>query len=371
MPDPDTQVPEAASPKADAVPQPAPEPASQPAPQPTPQPSPTFFAPPAQKTTSAPAKKSALEILKESFEKGLIDKEEYEKAVFRLLKKEVTGEVDPSPTELKIFRQADKFRIVLEKGEVDIPTDEKTIVKKEGNMLVIRSSSSGSSGDLDPKSPRWDMPFTDTPQATQTPSATKDVFNPAELEEIERAFKSMNNSSQEMIITNEASTLKDDLELIDLRKEFQEKEREEPEEAPEEKKEAEEPGVLDGIIDKVSRLTGRLKPEDKSAKLRSLSLENLKKIRELKEERRAIIGVAYVLKQFLQVRFKIPREVTYHELAEEIKGKNIDTEIKGSLMDFFRKMPIMMYAKVPLNESLPKAYNLAEKTINELSEGLE
>ncbi len=45
----------------------------------------------------------------------------------------------------------------------------------------------------------------------------------------------------------------------------------------------------------------------------------------------------------------------------------MDRELKEQLMDFFRKMPVMMYAKVPLNESLPRAYNLAERVIKELS----
>jgi hypothetical protein len=201
------------------------------------------------------------------------------------------------------------------------------------------------------------------------PSEKKDVFDSSELENIEKEFRYMGGPQDDTGIRNETSTLKEDLELIDLRKEFQDKEDEAAEEP--EVKEEEEPGLLDGILDRVLKLTGRFSAEGKETKLRRMSLENLGKIKEIKDERRALIGVAYVLKQFLEIRFDIKREVTYHELVDELKPRDIDRELKEQLMDFFRRMPVMMYARVPLNESLPKAYNIAEKTINTLSANIE
>jgi IMP dehydrogenase len=92
-----------------------------------------------------------------------------------------------------------------------------------------------------------------------------------------------------------------------------------------------------------------------------------KRIKEIKDEKKAVVGTAYVLKEFLQIKFKINRELTYRELLEEIKGKDINKEIKDQLLDFFKRISINLYSGIKDHENFSKAYNLAEKTINELS----
>jgi hypothetical protein len=314
-------------------------------------------------------KKTVIDVIREAYDSNLIEKEEYDKALYKLLKKEVTGDQESrenSVTEFKIFENDGKVEMIVERGEVDIPANSNIEIKREGGHLSIRSKVHGAGNAADAES-KEEIP---TPLPQQESSGTKDVFDPAELEAIEKEFQSA-GGSQEISLSKETTNIREDLELIDLRREFKKPEEEEKTEASEEKKKEEEPGLLDGIIDKLSKLTGRLREEGKAGKLKRMSLENLNKIKEVREERRAIIGVAYVLKQFLQVRFNIPHEVTYHELVEELKGRDIDNELKNQLMEFFRRMPVMMYARVPLNESLPKAYNIAERAINELSAGVE
>ena len=305
-----------------------------------------------------------MDIIREAYDSNLIEKEEYDKAVYKLLKKEVTGDLgrgENAATEFKIFEKNGKIEMIVERGEVEIPANSNIEVKRDGNHLSIRSKVHG-------VEPAPDAGPVDTPMPSpqQDPSSTN-FFDPAELEEIEKEFES-NRGTHEMNLSNEASNIKEDLMLIDLRKEFAVPEEEEKEGAQQSKKE-EAPGLLDGVIDRLAKLTGRLHEESKGGKLKRLSMENLNKIKELREERRAIIGVAYVLKQFLQIRFNINREVTYQELVEDLKGREMDNELKTQLTEFFRRMPVMMYARVPLNESLPKAYNIAERAISELSAG--
>ncbi len=314
--------------------------------------------------------KTVADILKDAYDNKIIGKEEYDSAVFKLLKREVTGDNDPaSVTEFKIYKNGGHIEMVLEKGEVDIPTNSNIEVRKGDGCISIRNMNSSEPVDEGKVAEiRSEISALSKSLGSAAPEK-KDVFDSSELEKIETEFKYMGGPQDDTTIRNETSTLKEDLELIDLRREFQEKEDDAA--AEPEVKEEEEPGLLDGILDRVSRLTGRLSTEGKDTKLRRMSLENLGKIKEIKDERRALIGVAYVLKQFLEVRFDIKREVTYHELVDELKTRDIDRELKEQLMDFFKRMPVMMYAHVPLNESMPKAYNIAEKTINKLSAGAE
>lgn len=320
----------------------------------------------AAKPQAPPREKSVIEVLKEAYNSRIIGKDDYDHALYKLLHKEVAG--TDEPVEFKIYKNDGKVEMIVERGEIDIPTNTNLEVRQEGDRIVIRGGGNHDikDGREEPGRQGFGLQPPSTPASSPPAvSGNIDVFTAEELEMIEREFQSRGTSG-DLLVKNETSTLKEDLELIDLRKEFAPPEDEKKEAEPEEK-EAEEPGLLDGILDKFSHLTRKLKEESREEKLRRLSLENLAKIKELKEERRAIIGVAYVLKQFLQVKFNIAREVTYHELVDELKGKDMDRELKEQLMDFFRRMPVMMYAKVPLNESLPRAYNLAERVIKELS----
>ncbi len=314
-------------------------------------------------------KKTIMDVLRDAYNSRVIGKDEYNTAMHKLLKKEIRGDDRMIPTKFEIYKDDGSVKMILEKGEIDIPTISHVRIKKEDGVIRIRSS--GKTEEIPDGKLEREIPDNggDTDIKGEIPSKTKDTFDITELENLERELQPV-DWSQDSRIRNETSNIKEDLELIDLRREFQE-ETEAEEELTEEEKEEEEPGVFDGIIDRFLRLTGKLSEESKKDRLRRLSLENLSKIKEIKEERRAIVGVAYVLKQFLEVRFDIPIEVTYHDLIEEIKGKDMDKELKDQLLDFFRKIPVIMYARVPVKENLPKIYSLAEKTINRLSASLE
>ncbi|MBN2251841.1 MAG: hypothetical protein JW724_07195 [Candidatus Altiarchaeota archaeon] len=305
--------------------------------------------------------KTVMDILKSAYKDKLIEQMEYENAVHKLLKTEVTGDCEDSLTEFKIFKDGEGVQMILERGEIDIPTNSHIAVKKEGEHLLIRSTIKGGGG-----TKRVD----DSPETVvlkeDIPLEKKEEVDSTDLEDLEAQFQSPVRFS-DTGMRNGTGTLKEDLELIDLRREFQSGEYEKEELPKEEKKKEEDRGILDGVIDRFLKVTGRFKEEGEKDKLKRLSLENMGKVKTIKEERRALIGIAYVLKQFLEVKYNLPREVTYHELVYELKGKNMDKQLKEQLMDFFEKMPLMMYARAGLPENLPRAYTIAERTINELS----
>ncbi len=121
-----------------------------------------------------------------------------------------------------------------------------------------------------------------------------------------------------------------------------------------------------GFMDKIMRIVKKTTEESKSEKLRRMALDNLKRTAGIKEERKAIVGVAYVLKQFLEVKFGIPHELTYIELAQELRSREMKPELRESLITFFKRTSIMVYANMPKMDNFSRVYNLAEKTINEL-----
>ena len=98
-----------------------------------------------------------------------------------------------------------------------------------------------------------------------------------------------------------------------------------------------------------------------------LAMENLEKTRGIKDERKATVGVACVLKEFLEINFEIPRELTYIELIQELREREMDSKLRSSLINFFKKTSIMMYANIEGVANYNQAYNLAKKAIDELS----
>ena len=139
---------------------------------------------------------------------------------------------------------------------------------------------------------------------------------------------------------------------------------EEEEEEGEEEEEEEEEG---GILDRIRKIISKTTEESRTDKLRRLALENLEVTKAVKEERKAIVAIAYVLKGFLEVVFEVPGELTYIELIQDLKERNLDNKLRKSLIKFFKTVSIMTYADFEETVSYHQACNLAKRTIDELT----
>jgi hypothetical protein len=82
----------------------------------------------------------ALDVLKDAYEKGIINKKEYEHATYKLLKSEVEGTKERGDGflvgEIKIIERGGIPEIILERGELEIPTSAKLI--KKGKEILVR-----------------------------------------------------------------------------------------------------------------------------------------------------------------------------------------------------------------------------------------
>lgn len=292
--------------------------------------------------------KTALDVLKEAYENQAIDKGEYDRAVKKIVKIEVEGKKTDREIligEFRIVEKNGKTELILEEGDIGV-LDSAGIMKKGGNIPV--------EGDDDGKksvSGEDDYGMV----ITEDMKRTEDISKEIDWEESKKGGD---------VLMDE---VKSEIELIDLGKEFEVKEKKLDEEEEIEEEEEEAPGIIGGII---KRLEGVIE-ESREQKLRRMALANLEKVKGIKNEKKAIIGVAYVLKEFLQVKFGISSELTYREIIDELKTRDIDRQLRNQLIEFFKEMSIMVYAHIPEKENFSKYHSLAKKTINELGEAEE
>ena len=59
--------------------------------------------------------------------------------------------------------------------------------------------------------------------------------------------------------------------------------------------------------------------------------------------------------------------MTYVELIQEIREREMDNKLRSSLISFFKKTSIMIYANIEGVANYNRAFSLAKKTIEELS----
>jgi len=145
-----------------------------------------------------------------------------------------------------------------------------------------------------------------------------------------------------------------EIKFVDLKKKYlKEEKKEEKEKKEEEKKKKEEKKKLP------------LFPIGKKEERRSLeedALYNLEQCKLIDDERKRIIMAANVIKEFLEVKFKIREELTYAELIERMDVLQLPSELKTELKNFFEKMIFYEYAKIG-NMSFDYAYNLGLEVI--------
>ncbi|MEA3255721.1 MAG: hypothetical protein U9Q22_07810 [Candidatus Altiarchaeota archaeon] len=290
--------------------------------------------------------KTALDVLKEAYENKAINKGEYDRAVKRIVKTEVEGKKTNREIligEFRIVEKNGKMELILEEGDIDV-LNSAGIMKKEGDLPL-----EGDDGGKKSVSEEDDCGV----EITEDMKRTEDISEEIDWEE---------GKTRKDVLMDE---VRSEIELIDLGKEFEVKDERVDEEEEIEDEEDEAPGILGGIIKRL----GGVMEESKEQKLRRLALANLDKVKGIKNEKKAVIGVAYVLKEFLQVKFGITSELTYRGIIDELKTKDIDRQLRNQLIEFFKEMSIMVYAHIPEKDNFSKYHSLAKKTINELSAG--
>ncbi|RLI88598.1 MAG: hypothetical protein DRO62_03475 [Candidatus Altiarchaeales archaeon] len=303
-----------------------------------------------EKPPDKPTEMSVIDIMKDAHKKGLIDKDKYDRAIQKMVKRSIKDKGNLIG-EIEFIERGGRPEIVLEEGEIEIPRDSRVeVVKRDGEISIIVKKGA-KEGAIETK-------MEDLEKLTEGIKETRVEKVDKKLMELEK-MDWMEGYEEEGDIMGE---VKEEVELTDLRKEFREEKKEE-EVVEEEVGEERGPSFIDRIMKRVKKTT----EESKSEKLRRLALENLKKVREIEDERKAIIGVAYVLKEFLEVKFDIPHELTYLELIRELRSRGINPKLKGTLITFFKRTSIMIYANMPKMDTFSRVYSLAERTINELS----
>jgi len=109
------------------------------------------------------------------------------------------------------------------------------------------------------------------------------------------------------------------------------------------------------------------KKENEKEKLKKTVLNNLKKLTKIHDERKQIVGISYILRQFLEIKFKISHTLTYSKMIEELKLRKIDENLKNQLITFFTKLLEEIYKGEKIDISVDYAFKLANQTIQELS----
>ncbi len=297
---------------------------------------------------------SIIDILKDARKKGLIDSKKYDQAIQKIVKRSVKGKRGLIG-EIEFIEGSSGPEIILEEGEIGIlPGSRVEVVKKNGEISIMvkrggkRKTTETYTGALEKLI------------EGEVKGGTKESIG-----EIDKSLDKLDQMDWLEGYKEEGSIVgevKDELELTDLRREFKEEKKVGGivEEEMEEKK-------MPGILDRVMKVVKKTTEESRSEKLKRLALENLNRIRDIENEEKAIIGIAYVLKEFLEVKFEIPHELTYLELITELRERKMDPELRNRLITFFKRTAIMVYANAPKMDTVSRTYSLAERTIKELS----
>ncbi len=124
-------------------------------------------------------------------------------------------------------------------------------------------------------------------------------------------------------------------------------------------------------LDKKKKFLGLFsfeKEPDEKQKLKSLSIDNLKKAAKLGDERKQVVAISYILRQFLEVKFKIPKTLTYSEMVAELQAREIDPYVKTHLIELFTKLPESVYRGTELNIKAAECFDLANRTLQKLAD---
>ncbi|MGC9310096.1 MAG: hypothetical protein ACP5E4_00035, partial [Candidatus Aenigmatarchaeota archaeon] len=94
----------------------------------------------------------------------------------------------------------------------------------------------------------------------------------------------------------------------------------------------------------------------------------LNAVSKLSDERRQVVAVSYILRQFLEVKFGISKTLTYSEMVVELGSRDIDMYVKTHLIELFTKLPETIYRGAPLSITSESCFDLARKTLQKLGD---
>ncbi len=117
---------------------------------------------------------------------------------------------------------------------------------------------------------------------------------------------------------------------------------------------------------KIKSFFGFKKNDDDKDLLKKMVTKNMKKLLQLNDDRKQIIGLSYILRQFLEIKFSIPQTLTYLEMITELKSRDINNDLKIKLIEFFSKLLEEIYKGDELTISVDESFELTNQTIQEL-----
>jgi hypothetical protein len=316
--------------------------------------------PPSVEDASPTADKTKVplaDVMKEAKDNGSIDKETYDQAIQRIVKSNIEGNTLVGG--FKVVQRGAKSEIVLDEGSIEIPAGSKVeVIKRGGEISIIVKKGEGGvtfEGDIE----SFDKLTDDGSKEDQNKKTGATKTNLGHDQSWLEGYEDDGGS-----VTSE---LKDELDLTDLRKEFRQKKKKENAEAEEAKAEEGEEEAEPSLFDRLFKRIKKTAEENPQEKLKRLTLENLGRVKGVEDERKAIVGVAYVLKEFLEVKYEIPHELTYTDLIRELRARQMNNDTRNKLITFFKNTTLMVYANAPKADSFQKAYGMAERAIKELS----
>ncbi len=166
--------------------------------------------------------------------------------------------------------------------------------------------------------------------------------------------KELNTKTKKSKEIKKGEKLIKELNLTNLKKDFLKIEEKE------EKKEKKKPKLFGSLI------KNKKKKEVKKKKtLKEAALENLYKSDKIDDYDKASVVVAHVLKQFLEIKIKCKKELTYLELIEKIKKFHLPLDYIDQIIEFYKNMHIQEY-KDEVRINFQEARELAERVINDL-----
>lgn len=121
-----------------------------------------------------------------------------------------------------------------------------------------------------------------------------------------------------------------------------------------------------GFLSSLSKKREEKEKEKKKKTLKEAAMENLAKSKDLEDYEKASIIVAHVLKQFLEIKMKCKKELTYMELIEKLKSFHLPLDYLDDIIKFYKDMHVQEY-KDEVKVNFQEAHALAERVINDLA----
>lgn len=289
-----------------------------------------------------------LNTLKSAHKEGIIDKEKYKKLKEQAVqqKKQEKGGEPVLIGEVRVIKKDGVPYISFRSGEITMPVSTFYEIIKETDDFIsiltgkkfgvrIEGISTPEKNEEKPKEEK-----TTVEEKPKSEERKKEV----ELKEIKKEFDLKPKEKKE----EKSKEIKEEIKIEPEKKK---------EVKPPEIKKPKKPGLL-------KRILGLAKEETEEQKLLRLTMENLSKVRNIQDKRRAIIETVHVLKDFLEVKMKIAEQLTYEEIIEELKKRKLDPKLRQEMIEFFNRINIEEYATGFDNESFENVYNTVIDFIN-------